>query len=70
VQLVPARVSPEVKRKGHETDRSFPLIGEVKNGGIVPRLPHASEWHNFKLLQLRDSFTPFHMVDDVVYSFT
>jgi hypothetical protein len=33
-------ISPEVKWLGHKADHSNPFSAEVKNGGVIPPLPH------------------------------
>jgi hypothetical protein len=45
IQWVPGALSPGVKQQGHEADHSPPSSAEVKNGGAIPSLPHASSWH-------------------------
>jgi hypothetical protein len=43
---VPGALSPRVKRPGREAHHSPSASAEVKNGGAVPPLAHASSWHN------------------------
>jgi hypothetical protein len=44
IQRVPGALSPGVKRQGREADRSPTTNAEVKNGGVIPPLPHISSW--------------------------
>jgi hypothetical protein len=37
-------VFTEVKPLGHEADCSPPSSAEVKNGGVIPSLPHTRSW--------------------------
>jgi hypothetical protein len=37
-------IFPEVKRPGREADHSSPSTAEVKNGGLIPPLPHTPSW--------------------------
>jgi hypothetical protein len=39
-EWVQEAVSPGVKRQGHEANHLPPPKAEVKNGGVIPRLPH------------------------------
>jgi hypothetical protein len=45
VQWVLGAFSLWVKRPGSEADHSPPSSAEVKNGGVIPPLPHISSWH-------------------------
>jgi hypothetical protein len=45
VQWVPGSLSLWVKRQGLEADHSSLPNAEVKNGGAISQLPHASSWH-------------------------
>jgi hypothetical protein len=38
------RFFPGVKRLEHETDHSPPSSAEIKNGWVIPPLPHTSSW--------------------------
>jgi hypothetical protein len=40
------RLNPRVKREWREADHSPLSSAEVKNGGIIPPLPHMSLWHS------------------------
>jgi hypothetical protein len=44
VQWVLGAVSPGVKRPLREADHSPRSSAEVKNGGVIPPLPHTSSW--------------------------
>jgi hypothetical protein len=57
IQWVPGILPPWVKRQGREGDRSSPSSAKVKNGGVIPPLPHMSSWHNVELIKHRDNFT-------------
>jgi hypothetical protein len=57
---IPGALSRGLKRRGIESDHSPPSIAEVKNGGAIPLLPHASSHrraysiryrHNFNLIE-------------------
>jgi hypothetical protein len=50
-------LSPEVKRSGRETDNSPPSNAEVKYGGAIPPLLHASSWRSALLFKHKDNFT-------------
>jgi hypothetical protein len=39
-QWVPGAPSSRIKCPRHETDHSRPYRAEVKNAGVIPRLPH------------------------------
>jgi uncharacterized protein (DUF427 family) len=45
IQWAPGALSRGVKQQGHEPDHSPPPSAEVKNGGAIPSLPHASSWY-------------------------
>jgi hypothetical protein len=42
LQRISEDVSPWVKRQGRETDQSPPSGAEVKNGEVIPLIPHTS----------------------------
>jgi hypothetical protein len=42
IEWVPGALSLRVKRPGREADNSLPSSAEVKNGGVIPPLPHMS----------------------------
>jgi hypothetical protein len=46
IQSVLEAISPGLKRLGREADNSPPSSAEVKNGGIIPPLPHVSSWNS------------------------
>jgi hypothetical protein len=37
---------PWLKRQGHEADHSSPCSVEIKHGGAIPTLSHASSWNS------------------------
>jgi hypothetical protein len=37
-------VSPETKQPRHDADHSPLSCVEIKNGGVIPLLPHTSSW--------------------------
>jgi hypothetical protein len=56
---------------GHEADYSPPSSAEVKNGGAIPPLPHASSlstWIN-SLIKYRDNFTFYKEVNITLLTF-
>jgi hypothetical protein len=57
IQWVPEALSPGVKWPGRETDNSPPSSAEVKNGGLIPTLPHTSPWNNVSLIKHSDILT-------------
>jgi hypothetical protein len=44
IQRVPEPFPPGIKRQGHEADHSPESSAEVKNGGAIPPVSHASSW--------------------------
>jgi hypothetical protein len=46
IQWVLRELSTGIKRPGHEADHSLAPTVEVKNGGVLPTLPHMSSWHS------------------------
>jgi hypothetical protein len=44
IQWVPGVVFQREKWQGHEAGHSPPTSANVKNGGAIPPLPHASSW--------------------------
>jgi hypothetical protein len=44
IEWVRGGVSPGLKRQGREADHSPPCSAEVKNGSVIPSLPHTSSW--------------------------
>jgi hypothetical protein len=44
IQWVQRVISWGVKLPGHESGHSPPASAEVKNGGVIPPLPHMSSW--------------------------
>jgi hypothetical protein len=42
IQWVPEALSPGLKGPGREADHSPPSSADVKNGGVIPPLPHMS----------------------------
>jgi hypothetical protein len=53
--------SPGVKRPGREADYSLPSTAEIKNGGAVPPLSHASSWLDAYLIKHKDNFAFFYL---------
>jgi hypothetical protein len=49
---------PGVKRPGCKANHLPPSSVDVKNGGAIPPLPHASSWRGASLIKRRDNF-PF-----------
>jgi hypothetical protein len=45
IQWIPGAISPEIKRQGREANHT-PPSSAVKNGGVIPPLPHMSSWHS------------------------
>jgi hypothetical protein len=46
VHWVPGALSPGVKRLRHEAGNLPPSRAEIKNGGVIPSLPHMCSWNN------------------------
>jgi hypothetical protein len=44
IQWVFGTISPGIKQPGHEADHSPPSSAEVKNGGVIPLVPHTTSW--------------------------
>jgi hypothetical protein len=61
-------LSPGVKRQGREADHSPPSSVEVKNGRVVPPLPHTSTWCAAYLIKYRDKFTFYQCVTISVFT--
>jgi hypothetical protein len=49
IQWVLGALSLVVKRPGRDADHSPPSSAEVKSGGAMPPLPHASSWHGLRI---------------------
>jgi hypothetical protein len=54
IQIYPAL---GIKQPGHEADHSYPPTADVKNGGVIPPLPHTPLWHSARLIKDKDNFT-------------
>jgi hypothetical protein len=46
IQRVPGAIVAKVKLPGREANHSLSSSTEVKNGGVIPPLPHISSWHS------------------------
>jgi hypothetical protein len=49
--------NPGVMRQGREAEHISPTSAEVKNGGAILLLPHASLCHTAKIIKHGDNFT-------------